>query len=276
MSSILCQGVRLGIEQAGSGQAMVLVHGAWSDRRTWDAVFPGLARHFHTIRYDRRGYGESQKPGVSRSGHAQDLLNLVRALDLSSVVLVGNSLGSLIAIRAGLADSTRIRLVIAHDAPLFQMLEIDPGHRALAQKVRGGLDEIADALYLGDREAGARLFVERLASVPGAWQGLPEVIRQELVANADAFLPEADTDQDADLTPTTLAGVESRLVITRGDRSSMALRHASDQLHHILPKARYHVFAGAGHVPHQTCPDAYVAKVLELVGQAVPDTDGQP
>lgn len=267
-SSILCQGVRLGIEQAGSGDPLVLVHGAWSDRRNWDLVFPALARHFHTIRYDRRGYGESQKPGVSRSGHAQDLLELLRALDLSRVVLVGNSLGSLIAIRAGLAESTRIRLVIAHEAPLLQVLELDPAHRALAHKVRSGFADIAQALGVGDREAAARLFIERLASLPGAWQALPEEMRREFVGHAESFLPEADSDQDADLTPTVLAGLESRLVITRGDRSSMALRKASDELHRILPKARYHIYTGAGHVPHQTCPDVFVAKTLELARQA--------
>jgi pimeloyl-ACP methyl ester carboxylesterase len=268
MSSILCHGVRLAIEQAGSGAPLVLVHGAWADRRHWDLVFPALARHFHTIRYDRRGYGESERPGASRSGHAQDLLELLRALDLSRVVLVGNSLGALIAIRAGLAESTRVRLVIAHEAPLLQILELDPERRALANKVRTGFAEIAKALGVGDREAAARLFIERLASLPGAWQALPEEMRREFVGHADSFLPEADSDQDTDLTPTALAGLESRLVITRGDRSSMALRHASDELHRILPKARYHVFTGAGHVPHQTCPEIFVAKTLELARQA--------
>ncbi len=59
-SFIDVDGARLYYEECGSApQAVVLVHDGVLDSAAWDDVWPEFCKHFHTIRYDRRGYGRS-------------------------------------------------------------------------------------------------------------------------------------------------------------------------------------------------------------------------
>ena len=53
-------GSTLYYEECGSGpQTVVLIHDGVVNSAVWDQVWPEFCRHFHTIRYDRRGYGRS-------------------------------------------------------------------------------------------------------------------------------------------------------------------------------------------------------------------------
>src|ERR1700679_2842370 len=53
-------GSRLYYEECGTGQkAVVLLHDGVVNSAVWDDVWPIFCKQFHTIRYDRRGYGRS-------------------------------------------------------------------------------------------------------------------------------------------------------------------------------------------------------------------------
>ena len=60
------EGGRLYYESAGSGAAVVLVHGNAGDRRHWDAQFRALAAGHRVVRYDVRGFGKSSLPEEGR------------------------------------------------------------------------------------------------------------------------------------------------------------------------------------------------------------------
>jgi 3-oxoadipate enol-lactonase len=55
-------GGRLFYETAGSGPAVVLVHGGMWDRRMWDDQMEAFAEDHLVVRYDARGYGKSDLP----------------------------------------------------------------------------------------------------------------------------------------------------------------------------------------------------------------------
>ena len=98
------QGVRTGrigglaYEEAGRGEPVILLHAHSVDRRMWDEQFARLAKRYRVVRYDLRGYGESDEPteGVPFI-HADDLLRLMDGLHLPKAHLVGLSLGGLVA-----------------------------------------------------------------------------------------------------------------------------------------------------------------------------------
>jgi pimeloyl-ACP methyl ester carboxylesterase len=265
VTTLNCSGVELGWDRVGRGLPLVLVHGAWSNRRTWDPVFLPLSEHVTAIRYDRRGYGESQRPGTDPDTHTADLLSLIRTLGIDQVVLVGNSLGGLIAIQAALRASDVVRLVIAHEPPLLELLDSRPELGAVANRVRTALDRTLDAARSGNHRQAAQVFVEQMSSAPGTWEYLPPEMQQEYVENVEAFLAEAPARHQGMLSASALGGLGDRLVITRGDRSSLYLRSICDELCRLLPRAQAHVFRSAGHVPHQSVPADFVEKTLELV-----------
>ena len=52
-------GTTLYYEVAGTGHPFVLLHGHLLDRRSWDDQFAVFAQAYRVIRYDQRGFGDS-------------------------------------------------------------------------------------------------------------------------------------------------------------------------------------------------------------------------
>jgi 3-oxoadipate enol-lactonase len=54
-------GVSIHFELAGSGPSLVLLHEMGGTLESWDGIFPAMSKGFRTLRYDQRGFGESEK-----------------------------------------------------------------------------------------------------------------------------------------------------------------------------------------------------------------------
>lgn len=83
-------------DTGGDGRPVVLIHGWPLSGASWSEQVPALAEAGHrVITYDRRGFGDSDKPegGYDYDTLAADLAGLLEALDLRDVTLVGFSMG---------------------------------------------------------------------------------------------------------------------------------------------------------------------------------------
>lgn len=91
-------GSKIYYEECGSSpQTVVLLHDGVLHSAAWDEVWPEFCRHFHAIRYDRRGYGRS--PAATEGYVAtDDLATLLRYLRVSHAAVVGSSHGGEISI----------------------------------------------------------------------------------------------------------------------------------------------------------------------------------
>ncbi|GGU51968.1 hydrolase [Streptomyces albospinus] len=95
-------------ETAGSGPAVVLLHGGMLDQHMWDEQFAWLVNSgLRAIRYDSRGHGLSSSVTGDWANH-DDLAALLDALDVPSAVLVGLSHGSRVALDTALAHPDRV------------------------------------------------------------------------------------------------------------------------------------------------------------------------
>ena len=93
-------GVRLHYEESGSGRPIVFLYGFGGNTSWWRGQVRGLERRFRCISMDYRGHGASDTELASDCGiqHlAEDAGSLIRALDLNDAVLVGHSLGAMVA-----------------------------------------------------------------------------------------------------------------------------------------------------------------------------------
>lgn len=86
-------------EQHGKGIPLVMIAGLGSDSVSWLPVIMGLAKHFRVITFDNRGIGRSSEDNsnISIDDMADDCANLIIKLALPSVVLLGHSMGGMIA-----------------------------------------------------------------------------------------------------------------------------------------------------------------------------------
>lgn len=83
-------------DSGGHARPVVLIHGWPLSHRMWEGQINALtAAGYRAVAYDRRGFGESDRPneGYDYDTFATDLYDLIRTLALKDAVLVGFSMG---------------------------------------------------------------------------------------------------------------------------------------------------------------------------------------
>ena len=104
MSDLVVNSSLLGLKEVsvhvddygGEGRPVVLIHGWPLSGKSWSEQIESLkTAGFHVITYDRRGFGDSDKPsgGYDYDTFAEDLNGLLEKMDLRDVSLVGFSMG---------------------------------------------------------------------------------------------------------------------------------------------------------------------------------------
>ncbi|MYZ47571.1 alpha/beta fold hydrolase [Propylenella binzhouense] len=146
-------GARISYRDAGSGDAVVLVHGIGTDCAVWDEVFGSLASEHRVIAWNAPGYGASDPlPDASPAirDYSRALAGLLAALDLGSAHLVGHSIGA--AIVAGLSacsDLAAKKVVLLHPVAGF-------GGRPFEERERLRRARLAEVESLGMAEFAGR------------------------------------------------------------------------------------------------------------------------
>lgn len=95
--TVSVNGARLYVEREGAGHPLVLLHAGIADRRMWDDQVAAFAPHYTVIRYDHRGWGQSDAPAGPVAFH-EDLHGVLRALDIERAHVLGVSMGGTFAI----------------------------------------------------------------------------------------------------------------------------------------------------------------------------------
>lgn len=95
-------------------RTVVLIHGFGMDVRLWDELFPTLAREYHVLRYDLRGFGKSALPEGEYST-SNDLKLLLDFHGVERAVLCGLSIGARVAVDCALTYPTVVEGLILVD-----------------------------------------------------------------------------------------------------------------------------------------------------------------
>lgn len=88
------------IERDGPGPCLVFLHGIGSQARSFHALFEQLPPDYHLLAWQTPGYGNSDPVAPEwpiAKDYADALAGLLRARDLGPIILIGHSLGTLIA-----------------------------------------------------------------------------------------------------------------------------------------------------------------------------------
>ena len=237
---------RTNYHDLGQGFPAVLIHGSgpgvtgWAN---WRLLMPELSRHARVIAPDMAGFGFTERRAdqtYSKETWIQQLADLLDALDLQQVDLVGNSFGGGIALAFAIKYPTRVRkLVLMGSAGVpFEMtagLEAVWGYTPSIENMRKLLDIFAyDRSLVTDELAELRYRASIQPGFQESFSSLFPAPRQRWV-NA---LASSESD---------IRALESPALIIHGREDAVVPMVTSLTLSNWLKHSQLHVFGECGH-----------------------------
>jgi len=276
MPTVPVRGGELAYDLAGAGgDPVVLVHGSYVDRHTWDPIVPGLSQALQVLAYDRRGYGQSParpRPRPVRDD-AEDLAGLLGALDHFPAHVIAHSYGGAVALRLATERPEMVRSLAIHEIPFLGLLEDDPTTAPEAERLEAGVAAMRSLIRSGHPESAAEQLVDQFSTEPGAWGRMPAAARAMFVRHADRWAEEYGDPEAIRPDPVALHELLIPVLLTEGSLSPPFLRRITLRLDARLRNSKLQEVPDAGHAPHLTRPDQYVGLLVNfLLERNVPVT----
>jgi pimeloyl-ACP methyl ester carboxylesterase len=256
-------GHQIAYRDAGAGEVVVLVHGLGGSSSSWAEVMQNLSRKYRVIAPDLLGHGQSDKPrgDYSPALFARLLRDLLDALGIDKVTVVGHSLGGGVAMTFASAHRTYCRRLVLLNSGgfgsqvtvLLRMLSLPgagfilPLFAAGRALWTGGLSTVRESFPGRDDR---RVFLRTLRSVVNH-RGQAASALECLHALANL--------------PTQIIGSENDRVIP------VAHAHAA---HSALLGSRLHIIPNVGHDPQMQRPDTVADLIDDFVAEAAEQPSG--
>jgi pimeloyl-ACP methyl ester carboxylesterase len=255
---------RVGYEEAGSGLAVLLLHGFPHDRTLWAAQLAAPPSGTRLIALDLPGFGESETAAVPSLEHWADwVAAALDALGVERAVIGGLSMGGYLAFALWRRHASRVHgLVLADTRAGADTLEGQEKRVAMqAQVLKEGPAAIATAMLPG--MVGKTTRAER----PRAVEYLDAMMRRASVAAIHDALDALRTRPDS--TP-TLATISVPTLIICGDEDTLTPVKESEAMRSGIPDAQLAVIPGAGHASCVEHPAAFNAVLSGFIQARFP------
>jgi len=261
--SSISPGLRLAYVEQGpsAGLPIIFLHGVTDSWRSFEPVLRLLPTDVRAIAISLRGHGDSGRPagGYTYAEMAGDLRAFMDRRGIASAIVVGHSMGSMVAQRFAVDCPDRLAglVLMGSFATLYQRPDI-------AEFVATAIAPVTDPIPAPFAREWQLSTTARQID-PGL---LDTVVAETMKVPArvwhaafDGFLRTPDFS-------TELSRVSAPVLLMWGDRDSYASESDQRRLRAVMPGARSIVYAGAGHAIHWEDPSRITSDLMAFVMEA--------
>ena len=233
---------------------LLFVHGIGSTAAIWDAQLEAFGADRTCAAIELRGNG-TQKPdpdpaSITRAGYADDVLAVADALRAERFIVVGCSLGGVVAFELWRRAPQRVAAWFCSAA-----LRVIPTAQRYADRIRAQSREISDMRAFGELRAA------KLGLPP---ERLRETVEQYACKSVDCFLAATHatwTGDYRDVLPT----IDVPTLVAYGEHDAVAPRALAEEIANGIRGSRIVAIANAGHVANADDPGTFNALLREFL-----------
>jgi pimeloyl-ACP methyl ester carboxylesterase len=252
-------GQKIRYVEAGSGPAVILLHGLGGSSQSWMFTVAPLAEKFHVIVPDQIGFGTSDKPVINyRVRTYVDFLNeFYKQLKIERATLVGHSMGGWIAATFTIAFPEKVdRLVMADAAGYAPPANFDlKSLYGLNPSTREGMKELTAKVFFNKTFTTDAMVDQFLAQRMSAGDGYTINSLIESVGRREDFL---DGQLDK---------IKAPALIVWGREDGLVLLSDGERLKKEIVNSKLIVFDRCGHFPQVEKAGEFNAALLEFLKQ---------
>ena len=241
--------------QSGS-TPIVFLNSLGSDLRIWDNIVPYLAERHPIIRYDKRGHGLSDCPPAPYSirDHTNDVAALVEFLGHEKAILIGDSVGGMIALDYAIQYPERADALVLCDTAA-KLGTADYWQERIEALQASGYSQLAEMIL-------SRWFSPGYSEhSPAEYSGYRNMLIRTPLAG---YIGTCQAIRDADLRGPAQDMIVPALVLC-GAEDSATPPELVGELAEMLPNARFELIENAGHIPSIEQPQVMAEKIKSFL-----------
>jgi sigma-B regulation protein RsbQ len=253
---------------SSSGRPMLFAHGYGCDQTMWRFVAPHFEHDHRVVQFDHVGFGGSDRAAwdpvrhATLAGYAEDVLDIVRELDLTDIVFVGHSVSAMIGALASIAEPGRFaRHVFIGPSPRY-------------------IDEPATGYVGGFAESDIHDLIDALDSNVLSWSTamapviMGNVDRPELAAELTESFCRVDQEVAQTFVRATFLA-DNRADLPKIDVPTLILQCSADAIaplavgqyvHDHVRDSELVVLNATGHCPNLSAPEETTAAIRGYLG----------
>lgn len=238
------------------GTPLVFINSLGSDLRIWDGLIADFAERYPIIRYDKRGHGLSDCPPgpYTLRDHTADLAGLLTGLQVQSAILIGVSVGGMIALEFAHQHPEHVQALVLCDTGAKIGGAEYWTERSTAVR-QGGLAPLAPMIL-------ARWFSSTFAETePAAYRGYHNMLTRTPV---EGYAATCEALRDADLRE-VVRTINVPALVLCGDEDLATPPSLGRELTGALPNARFALISQAGHIPSIEQPQALATTIQHFL-----------
>lgn len=253
VKALPANGYPMAYAERGTGPAVLFVHAALNDYRSFAPQMEPLSSRFRVVSVSLRHYYPEPWKGdgeFSLKLHGEDLGAFIERLGAGPVVLVGWSRGGAVALETARLRPELVRKLVLMDPGLFQLLPAPSGGVKEDPRIRRA--KAAEAYFRrGELEAGMESLMDDING-KGFWARLSEEQRQLRRDNAWTVVGQLGDEEKADCAD--ISQLKMPVLVMEGEKSPQAFKKINKIIRECLPPARSVTIAKASHPMHQDNP----------------------
>ena len=243
MTTTRIDDIQLAYDDAGTGTAVVLIHGYPFNRSLWNEQVEALVDHYRVVTPDLRGFGESDSSEgpATMNRLARDVANLMDQLGIDQAVIGGLSMGGYVALAFVKQFPARVKaLVLADTRPQADTKEgkqtrVQQAEKALSEGMAGIADAMLPKLLTPDTVSKRPEVVKRVRDM---------MLKTKPQGAASALLGMAEREDQSEFIST----IEVPTMIVVGREDAITPLADSEAMHAKIQHSRLVVLDNAGHV----------------------------
>lgn len=262
---VRASGMSWHVQVAGTGPAMLLLHGTGAATHSWRGLLPILAERFTVVAPDLPGHGFTNAPAPARlslPGMARAVLDLLRALGVRPVLAAGHSAGAAVLARMALDNTVALRGLVALNGAFLPLQGaagqvFSPLARALV-----GLPLLPRLFAWGAARPGV---VDRLLEATGSRiDAEGAALYARLVARPGHAAAALGMMAHWDLQPLVrdLPRLRPAPLLIAGGGDKTVPPSQSERVRARVPGARVVIMPGLGHLAHEERPAETAALIV--------------
>jgi pimeloyl-ACP methyl ester carboxylesterase len=125
---VTANGAKIYYEEYGQGEPLILLHGFGRTLSDWKPYIPEFSKDYRVIAWDMRGHGRSSSPDTSKiflhTTAAEDLLALMKKLNLTKVKAVGHSSGGITILIAATKKPDLFEAIVPISSQMYFSIQV--------------------------------------------------------------------------------------------------------------------------------------------------------